>query len=725
MMNDNDPRKTSMDSPDLGGLRTMPIPAASEEKRVTALAAAMVAFESAGAAQGNADQPRLNIRELDQTRSTKMSTIAKHMPSITARRLMPLAATVCIAALVAPFAMQMMREKAESETPRTEVSASPTLPEQRSPGDRLRQEQQTAQNPGPAAPPPLAAAPKQDERKPMTVESLRIDQRLAHTRSTDLLLRAPTGAEAASPAPPAPATGNAVGRVQGVFTPGAKDKVAGNDTGMRLQRPAEPAIQPTPEEGRDRFTARDANPVRQVAQEPVSTFSIDVDTTSYSFARRALNGGRLPQKAAVRVEEMINYFPYAYAAPESADQPLRPSVTVMPSPWNAANQIVHIGIKGYDIPRAIRPRANIVLLVDISGSMAPADRLPLLKNGFRMLVETLDPEDVVSIVTYAAGSDIRLQPTKAKDKDRILAAIDSLNAQGSTHGAQGILDAYRVAEANFDKTGVNRIILGTDGDFNVGITNPDELKSFVERKRDSGIFLSVLGVGRGNYNDTMMQALAQNGNGVASYVDTLNEARKVLVDQASSTLFPIAKDVKIQVEFNPSTVSAYRLIGYEKRALKREDFNNDKVDAGETGSGHTITAIYEITRTGQAQQPADALRYQPQGRSAEAAPPATAQPDELAFLKIRYKLPKEETSRLMTQPILASSAVARLADAPVESRFGVAVAGFGQLLGGSPHIGRFGHDEIIALANGAKGEDAFGYRAEFVNLVRLAKTAQP
>ena len=488
--------------------------------------------------------------------------------------------------------------------------------------------------------------------------------------------------------------------------------------------PSDSIARPHIDQGRDQFETSAPNPVKSVADEPVSTFSIDVDTASYSFVRRSLNGGRLPPKGAVRVEEMINYFPYDYARPESAAEPFRANVQVFPSPWNASNQLVHIGLKGYDLKSAERPRANLVFLVDISGSMGPEDRLPLLKNAFRMLLDNLRPNDTVSIVTYANGSDVRLQPTMVAAKSSILAAIDSLRAGGSTHGAQGITDAYKVAEANFDKAAVNRVILATDGDWNVGITNRDQLKGFIERKRETGIFLSILGVGMGNHNDALMQTLAQSGNGAAAYIDTLNEARKVLVDEASSTLFPIAKDVKIQLEFNPARVSEYRLIGYETRLLKREDFNNDKVDAGDVGSGHSVTAIYEITPVN-APKLADDLRYQPRPAAAPARPPVVdAKAAEIGFLKLRYKLPKEEASRLATFAIGPEQERRAVAEASTEARFSTAVAAFGQLLGGQAHMKGYTFDDVIALANSAKGEDPFGYRAEFVNLVRLAKTAR-
>ena len=320
---------------------------------------------------------------------------------------------------------------------------------------------------------------------------------------------------------------------------------------------------------------------------------------------------------------MINYFAYAYPRPENATTPFRTIINVIPSPWNATTRLMHVAIKGYDLARSERPRANLVLLIDVSGSMAPEDRLPLVKTAFKMLLDSLAPEDKVGIVTYASGSRIALEPTKASERARIVDAIDSLQAGGSTAGEQGIQDAYRLAEQIYDKAAVNRIVLATDGDFNVGITDPVQLRQYIEEKRKSGIYLSILGVGRGNYNDHLMQALAQNGNGTAAYVDTINEARKVLVDEASSTLFPIAKDVKIQIEFNPRRVAAYRLIGYETRALRREDFNNDKVDAGDVGSGHSVTAIYEITPAGTENKIVDDLRYQAAASAASTAPPPT------------------------------------------------------------------------------------------------------
>jgi Ca-activated chloride channel homolog len=524
-------------------------------------------------------------------------------------------------------------------------------------------------------------------------------------------------------APGAPVTHGAAPYVGGEYLSGrAPQPEAGVRGRIANAIPHRPDPYPVQvEQNRDQHAGFDDNAIKQVAVEPVSTFSLDVDTASYAFGRRVLNAGRLPQPNAVRVEEMINYFSYAYPAPESADVPFAPAVSIFPAPWNTANKLVHIGIKGYTLQSAERPRANLVFLIDVSGSMAPEDRLPLVKNAFRLLLDQLKPDDTVGIVTYASGSGVALSPTRAANRSDILAAIDRLGAGGSTAGAQGITDAYALAEANFDKNGVNRIILATDGDFNVGITNRDELKSFVERKRQKGIFLSILGVGIGNHNDAMMQALAQNGNGVAAYVDTLSEARKVLVEEASASLFTIAKDVKIQVEFNPAAVAQYRLIGYETRALKREDFNNDKVDAGDVGSGHTVTAIYEITPVG-ASEAVDPLRYGPQTAQPRVRPEPAS---EFGFLKMRYKLPKEDASKLLTIPLTTALEKRSIADASTEARFSVAVAGFGQLLRSSPHVKDFNFDDVITLAGSARGEDPFGYRAEFLNLARLAKSARP
>jgi Ca-activated chloride channel family protein len=470
------------------------------------------------------------------------------------------------------------------------------------------------------------------------------------------------------------------------------------------------------DQGRDKFTSVAENAFKVAREEPVSTFSIDVDTASYSWVRASLNQNVLPQPAAVRTEEMVNYFPYDYAAPASTAQPFSTNVAVMPSPWSPGRELVRIGIRGYDIHRATRPRANLVFLIDTSGSMQEPNKLPLVKQSLAMLVNQLGPNDRVAIVTYAGSAGTALEPTPASQKQKILSVIDQLGAGGSTAGAEGIRQAYNLAEANLDPEGVNRVILATDGDFNVGITNQDELKGYIERERGKGVFLSVLGYGMGNYNDVLMQALAQNGNGAAAYVDTLSEARKILVDEASSTLFPIAKDVKIQVEFNPAAVSEYRLIGYETRMLNRDDFDNDKVDAGDVGSGQTVTALYEVVPVGGPRAIGD-LRY---GKPAAIASRA----GELGFVKIRYKLPKSDVSRLISTPISHASAFRRFEDAPQDARFAVGVAAFAELLRGGKYGGTITYDDVLKIAMAARGRDEFGYRNEFVQLVRAAKSAR-
>lgn len=472
------------------------------------------------------------------------------------------------------------------------------------------------------------------------------------------------------------------------------------------------------DQGRDEFSTFETNPVKLVSEDPVSTFSIDVDTASYSFVRASLNNNVLPQKDAVRIEELINYFPYDYARPDDRNVPFRAGISVYPAPWNDERKLIHIGIKGYELQGIEKPASNLVFLLDTSGSMDAPDKLPLVRNAIKLVLDSLKPDDTIAIVTYAGSAGTVLEPTEVKDKAKILRALDNLDAGGSTAGAEGIRQAYQLAEQSFRETGVNRVILATDGDFNLGVTNDEELESYIERKRDTGIFLSVLGFGRGNYNDALMQTLAQNGNGNAAYIDTLNEARKVLVEEAGSTLFTIAKDVKLQVEFNPAMVSEYRLIGYETRLLNREDFNNDKVDAGDIGSGHTVTAIYEITPAASDARLVDDLRYS----TSEASAPSSAASDEYGFLKMRYKLPDESTSKLVSTPITSDREFASIEAAPNEARFATAIAGFGQLLRDGRYTGDFTHDDVIDLARSAKGDDEFGYRAEFINLVRLSKS---
>jgi Ca-activated chloride channel homolog len=471
--------------------------------------------------------------------------------------------------------------------------------------------------------------------------------------------------------------------------------------------------------GRDKFTNFAENAFKIAREAPVSTFSIDVDTASYSWVRASLSQNVLPQPAAVRTEEMVNYFNYDYAPPSTKAQPFSTNVAVFPSPWSVGRKLVRIGIKGYTVQKSTRPPANLVFLIDTSGSMQAENKLPLVQKSLNMLLEELDERDTVAIVTYAGGAGTALEPTRASQKAKIRAVIDRLGAGGSTAGAEGIRQAYELAKSNYDAKSINRVILATDGDFNVGITDQGELKGYIERERGNGVFLSVLGFGMGNYNDALMQTLAQNGNGTAAYIDTVAEARKTLVEEAGSTLFPIAKDVKIQVEFNPAAVAEYRLIGYETRALNRDDFDNDKVDAGDVGSGQTVTALYEIVPVGGPRTMND-LRY----ADSNQVPNSAGRNGEIGFVKIRYKLPKSDTSRLITTPINRSLEVASFERAPRDARFATAVAGFAELLRGGRYTGSLSYDDVQRIAEASRGPDQYGYRTEFLELVKAAKRAR-
>ena len=459
-------------------------------------------------------------------------------------------------------------------------------------------------------------------------------------------------------------------------------------------------------ENTETFSNSPANPVHLTSEEPVSTFSIDVDTASYATLRSSLNAGALPDPASVRIEEMINYFPYAYPAPEG-DQPFRPSVTVMPTPWNPNTNLVHVAIQGAMPAITDRPSLNLVFLIDTSGSMDEPNKLPLLVQSLSMLQGQLRDGDQVAIVAYAGSAGQVLAPTQATDKAAILGALNALAAGGSTAGAQGLELAYQTAEAMAAPGEVTRVLLATDGDFNVGIDDPEALKTYIAAKRETGVYLSVLGFGRGNLDDATMQALAQNGNGTASYIDTLSEARKVLVDQLTGALYPIADNVKIQIEWNPAQVAEYRLIGYETRALRREDFNNDAVDAGDIGAGTAVTAIYEVTAPNSPALLNDPLRY-------GAADPIPDTP-ELGFLRLRSVAPGATDSTLLETAILPGAA------ASDDANFAAAIAGFGQLLTGATYLGDWGWDKAIALALASRGADEFGYRIEAVNLMRAAK----
>lgn len=481
-------------------------------------------------------------------------------------------------------------------------------------------------------------------------------------------------------------------------------------------------VPPTVQPGQDteRYPAAQQNPLVQVAQQPVSTFAMETDTASYANARRYLRDGMLPPREAVRVEEFLNYFDYGYPVPQDRSVPFSTTVTVAPSPWSAGKQLVHIGLQGYRIARDERPPLNLVLLVDVSGSMGTPDKLPLARQALRILAGELTQRDRVSIVVYAGAAGTVLAPTPGNDTRSIVCSLESLEAGGSTAGGAGIEAAYRLARESFVPNGVNRVMLLTDGDFNVGISDPERLKNYVAERRRDGVYLSVMGFGGGNYNDTLMQALAQNGNGTAAYVDTLNEARKLFSDEISGTLFPIANDVKAQIEFNPARVAEYRLVGYETRMLAREDFNNDAVDAGEIGAGHAVTAVYEITPVG-GPVATDPLRYQ---QEPTAQRPTGTGSGELAFLRLRYKLPGEAASRLIERPIQQRDVVDSLARAPDATRYAVAVAGFAQLLRGDRWVSSgYGYGDVASLARSVTTADRFGYRAEFINLTERAATA--
>lgn len=476
---------------------------------------------------------------------------------------------------------------------------------------------------------------------------------------------------------------------------------------------AAPMPMPVPDQpSNERYGQISDNPIHRVAEAPVSTFSVDVDTGSYSNVRRLLNGGALPPADAVRVEELINYFPYDYALPRDG-RPFAVHTALAPAPWNAQRVLLRVAIKGQDVAQQSLPPANLVFLVDVSGSMESADKLPLLRSSLKLLVDQMRPVDRISLVTYAGSTQVVLPPTSGADKAAIKAAIDGLRAGGSTAGASGIELAYRAAQQSFIDGGINRILLATDGDFNVGVSDTGQLKKMVEAQRRTGISLSTLGFGTGNYNEQLMEQIADVGDGAYSYVDNLMEGQKVLVSEMSSTLATIARDVKVQIEFNPALVQEYRQIGYENRQLRREDFHNDKVDAGDIGAGHTVTALYELTLTG-ARGAIDPLCY------GAASTAGDARSGELAHLRLRYKRPGQSSSELIETPI-RRDAMRPLDQADADFRFATAVAGFGQVLRGGRHTGGWTVADARALAAGSLGDDRFGYRGEFLRLAGLAQ----
>jgi Ca-activated chloride channel family protein len=473
------------------------------------------------------------------------------------------------------------------------------------------------------------------------------------------------------------------------------------------------------------------NPFLPAATNPLSTFSIDVDTASYSNVRRFINNGSLPPKDAVRVEEMINYFTYDYREPEG-DKPFSIDLDATECPWDKSHRLLRIGLKGREVANEKRPPSNLVFLLDVSGSMLPAERLPLVKQAMRLLVDKLSEKDRVAIVVYAGGSGLALGSTSGNQKEKILRALEELKAGGSTNGADGIELAYKVAADNFINGGVNRVILATDGDFNIGVTNQGDLIRLIEEKAKSGVFLSVVGVGTDNLKDSTMQKLADKGNGNYAYLDSVDEARKVLVQQINGTLMTIAKDVKIQVEFNPARVASYRLIGYEKRMLRKEDFNNEKIDAGEIGAGHTVTALYEIVPTGSgipdpaaSVPPVDPLKYQTPNPATVASTylDLKNQSPEMVTVKLRHKKPDGETSELMERSFTDNGS--KFANAAPDLKFAAAVAGFGMLLRDSQYKGKGTMGAVIEWAQEGKGADAAGYRAGFIELARKAQTLKP
>ena len=491
---------------------------------------------------------------------------------------------------------------------------------------------------------------------------------------------------------------------------------------MEMQRQA-PAIRhgiiapmqqyvPSPD-NRERYAGEEVAAVQAVAEAPVSTFSIDVDTGSYANVRRMLNAGQMPPQASVRTEEMLNYFRYDYPAPRDRSRPFSVSTDMSVTPWNPETRLLRVGLRGYDMPRQGRPAANLVFLVDVSGSMAQPDKLPLVQCSLALLADRLNPRDRVSIVVYAGAAGIVLRPTS--DRGAIVESLKNLTAGGSTAGGAGIQLAYATARANMIDGGINRVILATDGDFNVGITNNETLVDMVERERRDGITLTTLGFGTGNYNEAMMEQIADHGNGNYAYIDSPREAQKVLDDELASTLFTIAHDVKIQVEFNPAHVREYRLIGYENRALREEDFNNDAVDAGEIGAGHQVTALYEIV-------PAGGRGWLPerafdQNRREPAAMPG-GQAGQMAHLRLRYKLPGEGQSRLIEQWV-GAGLIGDARPASGDMAFAAAVAAYGQLLRGDTNLRGFSFADARRLAAAGTGQN--WWRREFVGLTELAQ----
>ena len=662
-------------------------PAADPEARARALALAMENFdrlqESPGPARSSQDRP---------SRAGFLTGVRSMLGHLTSRP--ALAATTSVAALLigAAVILPLTQNRLPPVAPRTEAPVAPDL----------------SSSVAEAAGAPVGDAAAKTATAPAEPEAPGADAAVAAVEEP---VTAPLAEATSAP------TDEADSRARLAIAEAERKEAPEGDASMAYLPAPSPAVapitapDPMPQltETTEDYANAPANPVKVTAEEPVSTFSTDVDTASYALVRSTLNLGVLPTPEQVRVEEMVNYFPYSYAAP-TAGQAFRTSVSVMPTPWNAGTRLVTIGLQGELPTIADRPPLNLVFLIDTSGSMEDPMKLGLLKQSLALMLPELRPEDQIAIVAYAGSAGVVLPATAAADRATILAALDNLTAGGSTAGAEGLELAYQVAKGMRAEGEVSRILLATDGDFNVGVSDPDGLTAYVAKKREQdSTYLSVLGFGRGNLDDATMQALAQNGNGQAAYIDTLSEARKVLVDQLTGALFAIAEDVKVQVEWNPAQVAEYRLIGYETRALRREDFNNDAVDAGEIGAGLQVTAIYEVTAPGSDALLNDPLRY---GTAAATEGGAA----ELGFLRLRWKAPGAEVSQLVETPITGAE------PATDDTRFAAAIAGFGQLLQDSIYLGDWGWDQAIALAQSAKGEDPFGYRAEAITLMRVAQS---
>lgn len=526
---------------------------------------------------------------------------------------------------------------------------------------------------------------------------------------------APPPTPALADAAPAPAAVAAIARIE--TEAGAQYKSSQRTAAAALAYLVAPApvLPPPAAPDRENYQGPEQSPVRLVSEQPLSTFSVDVDTGSYSNSRRILGEGRLPPADAVRVEEFINYFDYGDAPPRAPETPFAVYTEVAPTPWNANTKLLRIGLKGYQ-PAGPLPASNLVFLVDVSGSMNEPDKLPLVQSSLKLLARQLTARDRISLVTYASGTEVVLEPTPGDQTAAIEQAIDRLRAGGSTAGAAGITLAYQQAEKAYIRGGNNRVLLATDGDFNVGITRFESLIDLIKEKRKTGIALTTLGYGGGNYNDHLMEQTADAGDGNHAYIDSLQEAQKVLVAQRAATLLTIARDVKIQVEFNPGQVSEYRLIGYENRALRREDFSNDAVDAGDIGAGHSVTALYEIALVGEGGERNEPLRYGSAQSSTLAAKNA-----ELAFVRLRYKRPDQDQSRLIEQPVRRPDAHQRSAKASASLRLAAAVAAFGQRLRGGRYLEGYDYPQIAALARGASAADAGNNLGDFLQLVGLAQ----